>query len=678
MQVQGTPQVFRRSPWWTGLLLLGLALGCYWPALHGERLWDDHAHLTAPELQSTVGLARIWFDIFATQQYYPVLHSAFWIEHQLWGDATLGYHLVNVLLHATAAGLLILILRRLKVPGAVFAGLIFVVHPVCVESVAWMSEQKNTLSLVFYLLAALAYLRFDRERDQSAGTWAYFLASFLFSLALLTKSVTATLPAALLVIIWWQRGRLLWRRDVLPLLPWFAVAIASGLFTAWVERKLIGAEGAAFDLTLAQRTLLAGRVIWFYLGKLLWPARLIFFYPRWNVASAAAGWVGYLGAAVAITATLWFVRRQWRGPLAAWLLFVGSLFPVLGFFNVYPFIHSYVADHFQYQASLGVITVVAAGAALLLAAASAPFRLAGSIAGAALIATLGMLSRSQSRIYVDTHSLYTATVERNPECWMAQNNLGTELMDLNSPSQLPRAVGYFEAALRLNPDYAEAHTNLGNALLKLSGRLDDVIAHYQEAVRLNPNIAEAHYNLGSAWSKLPGRLTSAVAEYQEAVRLKPSLADAHYNLGNALMKMPDRVNDAIAAYQEAVRLKPDLADAHYMLGNALTKMPDRSNDAIAQYQAALRLRPDYAEAHNNLGSVWSNMPGRLNDAMTQYQAALRLRPDFAEAEYNLAVALLQLPGRIDEARAHLEAFLRLRPDHDQARQLLAKIQASIP
>ena len=245
MQGHSAPQASRAGLWWTAALILALTLACYWPALRGEMVWDDDAHVTRPEIRSVAGLWQIWANLRATQQYYPLLHSAFWVEHRLWGDATLGYHLANVLLHAAAAGLLVLLLRRLGVPGAWLAGLLFAVHPVCVESVAWISEQKNTLSLVFYLLAALAYLRFDRDRGRPAAGRAYAAASMLFVCALLTKTVTATLPAALLVVFWWRRGRLSWRRDVLPLTPWFVCALASGLFTSWVERRFGGAEGLA-------------------------------------------------------------------------------------------------------------------------------------------------------------------------------------------------------------------------------------------------------------------------------------------------------------------------------------------------------------------------------------------------------------------------------------------------
>ncbi len=382
------PPSVRVRFWWTAVLIVGLTLVAYWPALQGKPLWDDDAHLTKPELQSISGLGRIWTDPHATQQYYPLLHSAFWFEHAAFGDATLGYHLANVLLHATDAILLVLILTRLGIPGAPLAGLLFAVHPVCVESVAWISEQKNTLSLAFYLLSALAYLKFDALRGRRQASRYYALALVLFVFALLAKTVTATLPAALLVVFWWQRGRLGWKRDVLPLVPWFALAAVCGAVTAVVERKLIGAEGAQFDLTLVERCLLAGRVVWFYLGKLVWPADLAFIYRRWNVGADAGAWTLALAAAALLTAALWLVRGRSRGPLAAWLFFVGSLFPALGFFNVYPFVFSFVADHFQYLACIGILTGASAGAATALARAPRRFQAAGWGLGAAVVATL--------------------------------------------------------------------------------------------------------------------------------------------------------------------------------------------------------------------------------------------------------------------------------------------------
>ncbi|SPE39993.1 Tetratricopeptide TPR_2 repeat protein (fragment) [Candidatus Sulfopaludibacter sp. SbA3] len=333
-------------------LLACATLVAYLPALHGGLLWDDSSHVTKADLQSLHGLWRIWLDLGATQQYYPLLHTAFWLEHWAWGDAVLGYHLANVAMHALSACLVVMIVRRLSLPGAWLAGFVFALHPVCVEAVAWISEQKSTLSGVFYLAAALTYLQFDQTRRKSR----YLLALGLFLLALMSKTVTGTLPAALLVVFWWQRGRIEGKRDVLPLVPWFALGASAGLFTAWVEQdsRFIGAQGTHYALTVVGRLLLAGRVPWFYASKVLWPWDLMFIYPRWRIDPGQ--WWQYLfplGMA-AVAAVLVVLARRTRGPLAGFLIFAGTLFPVLGFLNVYPFRYSYVADHFQYLACLGI------------------------------------------------------------------------------------------------------------------------------------------------------------------------------------------------------------------------------------------------------------------------------------------------------------------------------------
>jgi tetratricopeptide (TPR) repeat protein len=544
------------------LLVFGLVLACYWPALRGGRLWDDKGHITRPDLQSWSGLLRIWTDVHATQQYYPVLHSAFWVEHCLWGDATIGYHLLNVFLHATSCCLVAFILRRLwgsragGSPAAVvppgtewLAALIFAAHPVCVESVAWIAEQKNTLSLVFYLLAVLAYLNFDERRR-----WAsYALASGLFLLALGTKTVTATLPAALLVILWWRKGRLSWRRDVAPLSLWFVLAMAAGLVTAWVERNLIGAEGPSFDLPIGQRLLLPGRVIWFYLGKLFWPSGLIFIYPHWNLAADAAEWYGWLAAALAVTAALWLIRRRSRGPLAGWLFFVGSLAPALGFFNVYPFIYSYVADHFQYLASLGIIVTVAAGIGGFLGRAPPPVRAVGVALCGLLVGTLAVLANRQSASYRDVVTLYRETLARNPACWMAYNNLGVELA---ADGHKAEAITLYEQALRINSNYAEVHNNLAFELEKLPGRGWEALSHYEQALQIKPDYVTAHLNMAEFLARLPGREPEAIVHYEAALRLRPDDAAAHNNLA-IIYAREGRFDDARKQWELALSLKPN-------------------------------------------------------------------------------------------------------------------------
>ncbi len=656
-------------------------LVAYLPAVRGGFVWDDDAHVTRPALRSLDGLRRIWFELGATQQYYPLLHSAFWFEHRLWGDSVVGYHLANILLHAAAACLVVAIMRRLALPGAWLAGLVFALHPVNVESVAWISEQKNTLSAVFCLGAAYVYLAFDRDRRPGQ----YALALVLFVLALMTKSVTATLPAALLVVFCWKRGRLGWRSDVLPLVPWLTIGAAAGLFTAWVERSMIAAQGAADALAWPARLLLPGRVIWFYLGKLAWPADLMFVYPHWRV-DASEGWQ-YLfpAAALALALGLWFLAVRARGPLrrasagalAGFLVFAGTLFPALGFFNVFPFVYSYVADHFQYVASLGIIVPASAG--LALAAGSlgdGAARLLARAGAGALLGTLGVLTWLQSATYRDVQTLYLATLAKNPDCWMAHANLGVAWSMV--PGRMNDAVAQFEEALRLNPGDAEAHNDLGVVLSLMPGRQDDAIAQYEAALRLRPGFAGAHNNLGHALVGMPGRLDEAVAHYEEALRLEPGNAEAHNNLASAWLQSPGRLDDAVAQCEEALRLEPGYALAHYNLGVALSRMPGRLDDAVTQYQEAIRLKPGYVEAHTNLANVLSVLPGRLDDAIAQYRESLRLDPDLAEVHYNMGLALSRAPGRLGEAIAQFQEAILLRPDRAEAHNELGAALSAIP
>jgi tetratricopeptide (TPR) repeat protein len=500
----------------------------YLPALNGGLLWDDDLYVTRPALQSFHGLWRIWFDLGTTAQYYPLLYSAFWAEHRLWGDAMLGYHLINVLLHVAAACLVVSIAKRLSLPGAWLAGYLFALHPVCVESVAWISEQKSTLSAVFYLGAALTYLRFDQTRRRSH----YFLALALFVFALLAKTVTVTLPAALLIVLWWQRKRLSWKRDAMPLLPWFALGATAGLVTAWMERRYVHAEGASFALTLGERCLLAGRVIWFYLGKVLWPVNLMFTYPRWKVDPTAGGQYLFPIGLLGLVAGLWLLGRRYRGALAGFLFFVGTLFPALGFFNVFPFIYSYVADHFQYLATLGILVPSACGLAMTRERFPAARKLLPAVVGV-LLATLFVLTWRQSGMYRDAETLYRETLRRNPASWMAHNNLGVILAEI--PGRLPEAIAEFEASLRLNPDNRQAENNLGNALLTIPGGVPKAIPHLQAALALNPNLEETHYNLALALS-VTGRIPEAIAEYEAALRLRPDFPAARKNLGRLLEK----------------------------------------------------------------------------------------------------------------------------------------------
>jgi len=641
-----------------GLIFVSIFLA-YFPVLQGGLLWDDSSHITRPDLRSLHGLWRIWTELTATQQYYPLLHSAFWIEHRIWGDAMLGYHLTNLVLHATAACLVATIARRLLLPGAWLAAFVFALHPVGVEAVAWISEQKSTLSAVLFLASALVYLRFDTSRKRLH----YCLGAALFVMAILAKTVTATLPAALLVVLWWKYGCLGWRRDVLPLIPWFVFGASAGLFTAWVEWRFVGARGSDFDLSFLDRLLLGGRVICFYAAKVIWPADLIFTYPRWSIDAHVLWQYLFPALVIASAAGLWFVARRSRGPLAGMLFFCGTLFPVLGFLNVYPFRFSYVADHFQYLASLGIILPATSG--LIVATRQLSSGAAGrSLILATLVIVLGVLSWRQSEVYTDEETLYRSTLARNPNSWMAHHNLAKVLAD--RPGGLPEAIAEYEASLRIYPDFAETHNNLGNALSQIPGRLPDAARELERAVQLDPEYAHGRYNLANVLSRIPGKAPEAVAEYQAALRIIPNFAEAHHNLGITLAQMPGRLPDAIREYQVALQIDPGLAEGHNDLGKALSEMAGRLGDGLAECNEAIRINPNFPAAYNNIGIILSRMPGRLPDAIAAYQNALRIAPGYAEAHNNLGSALAQ-SGRLLDAIAEFKIALKIAPGFADAR-----------
>jgi protein O-mannosyl-transferase len=611
-------RAFGPKDWFFVVALVVAVLLVYQPAWHGGLLWDDDMHVTRPELRSWHGLYRIWFDVGATLQYYPLLHTAFWIEHELWGDAAFGYHLVNILLHATAALMVALILRRLKVPGAYLAAAIFALHPIQVESVAWITEQKNTLSALFYLGSLLVYLRFDQTRKMSSYGWALLL----FMLGILTKTVIATLPGALLVIFWWQRGRLSWKNDVLPLVPFFLLGAGGGMITAWWELQINHCVGPDFTLTLVERFLIAGRTAWILLWKLLWPTQLTFIYPRWQIDTGI--WWQYvfpLGA-VGLLVALWSIRRWVRAPLAAVLFFGGTLFPVLGFFNLYTFRYSFVANHYQYLAGLGIITLVAAGAALLLTRQELWNGLGGYALCLVPLAILAGLTSQQSRMYADSETLYRTTIAENPDCWMARNNLGMVLLDRG---QTDEAMFLFQKALEIKPDYAEGHYLLGLALVA-RGRLDEAIAHCQRALEIKPDYAEAHNNLGCLLRDR-GRLVEATAHFRTALEIDPNYAQARDNLGSLLVGL-GKIDEGIAQWDMLIRLQPSNVRALNQLAWLLATGPEASvrngPRAVALAEQAVKLTGGREPAIlGTLAAAYAEV-GRFPEAVKTAREAAKL------------------------------------------------------
>jgi tetratricopeptide (TPR) repeat protein len=537
----------------------------------GGYIWDDDAFVTAnPVLRAGWdGLRRLWFVFGATDQYYPMAYSSFWLEYQVWGYWATGSHVVNALLHALNAWLLWKVLRRLHMPGAWLAAFIFALHPVEVESVAWITERKNVLSMTFYLLAALAYFRFQppAERDSVRDWRFYALAALLFLCALWTKTVTCTLPAALLLVAWWKQERIQWR-DVWPLLPLFVIGAGMGLMTGWMEKHVIGAKGNDWSLTLAQRFLIAGRAPWFYMSKLLWPEPLIFFYPRWHL-DAGAWWQWLFPAATAaLVAGFWLARRRiGKAPLVAAGFFLVTLFPALGFIDVYPFRYSFVADHFQYLASVGPIALAAAGIVAACRFLEARSRLLPPALCALLLVTLGILTWRQGWMYSDLDTFYRTIIARNPGCWMAYDNLAFQRLEHQRTDE---SITLSRQALAIKPDDPEAHVNLANALT-VKGRTADAETLYRQALDIRPDFPEAHSDLGNVLL-FKGDAEGAIEQYRAAIAIRPSYAEAHNNLGFAFLQ-EKRFDQAIAEFRKALAIQPDYAQAQANLNNTLAQRP---------------------------------------------------------------------------------------------------------
>jgi len=616
-----------------GLLLVAGVFVAYLPAMHGGFLWDDDVYviqnilLTAPD-----GLKRIWFSFDSPSQYFPLTYTTFRLERSLWGLNPLGYHWVNLLLHTANALLVWRLLQRLKLPGAWLAAAIFALHPVQVESVAWITERKNVLSLFFYLLSLLSWVSFLQE---SAGRgWRHYGLTLLFyALALFSKTTACTLPAALLLILWLKGNPINWRR-LIQVIPFLALGLGMGLLTVWWERYHQGTQGKQFSLSWLERLLVASHAVWFYAGKLFWPVKLTFSYPRWTIDPANPLAYGWLAAGVGLGVAVGYARRFWgRGLEVAILFFVATLSPLLGFVMLFTFRYTFVADHYQYVASLGLMALAAGGLTVALGFWEKKTPWLKPVLCGGLLGLLGLLTWRQAGTYADLVTLWQTTIARNPDCWMAHDNLGNELAQKD---RLDEAISHFQEAIRLKPDLAEAYNNLGNALGR-KGQIDAAIDQYQQAIRLKPDYAEAYNNLGAAFDK-KGLIDAAIDQYQQAIRLKPLLAAAYFDLGNALGRK-GQIDAAIDQYQQAIRLKPDYAEAYNNLGAAFDRK-GLIDAAIDQYQETVRLKPDDAEAHYNLGAAFDRK-GLIDAAISQYQETIRLKPDDAEARSNLARVLGQ-------------------------------------
>ena len=604
------------------LALAVLAVVVYLPALRdGFVSWDDYKFVVGNDaLTSLPGLRRIWSSIELPASFpnYPLLFTIYWLEHHLWGLNPVGYHATNIVLHAVNTVLVFVLMRALGTTAWVggLTAALFAVHPMQVESVVWVTERKNVLSGVFYLLAFLFYVRHRRS-----GRWHWYgLCLAAFVMALLSKTATMVLPASLLVFELVQE-----RRTIVAVLVRVAPMVALGGAAALVT-SIVESRGATPSLSLLTRLLLAPAALWFYVGKFIVPFPLLPIYPQWQVSAAAPSWWLPLLGTVGVAVVLW----RWSPPaLVRWGMghFTCTLLPVHGLVSFGYMQFSFVGDRFVYVACIGLAVGLAVGLAHARRGRAARF--VTVFVGAWVLVLAGLTWRQQA-YWKDSETLWTYVVRGNPGSWAAHNNLAMTLMD---DDRLDAAQEHLRAALRERPDYATGQVNMA-MLLYRRGDFVGSEEYSRRALALVPKLADAHSNLGLAL-QAQGKVEDAEVEYREALRLFPDKAELHYNLANALLGR-GRVTEAVAEFERALLLKPDLAQAHTNLAGALVGL-GRSDEATVHLRQVVEFKPQDADARYNLG-VALLRSGRTSEAIASLQAALQLRPQFPRAREKLAEA----------------------------------------
>ena len=669
---------------------LGLLVAVpYLPAmLWGGFVWDDNTYVKVDPVRDVSGLWQIWFSPSALEEeghYWPITYTTFWLEHKLWGFAPAGYHIVNVLLHLANTLLLWHLLRRLAVPGAWMVAAVFAVHPLHVESVAWVFERKDVLSGLFYLSAALMWMRFvEQPRPRS-----YVYSLVLYAAALLSKSIAVTLPASLLIWHWWKQGRVT-STDLLRLVPFFVVGLVIALGDLAAYRSVHHKE---FDFSLIERALIAARALWFYADKLLWPTNLAVIYPRWDIHAADLLAWGYLVGAVALALALWHFRPQvGRGPLAGALFFAITLSPTLGFVDYNYMEYAFVADRYQYLAGIGVMAVVIGAAAYGIRRLSGSWQ-KGALGGAAVVLILlGLLTWRQASIYRDDETFNRHIIALNPQAWNAHLNLGKALYD---QGRYEEALEVARVAVEQDPDYFKVHISLGAVLSEL-GRFEEAENHLRRAIALNPQARDAHLNLGDALYK-QGRYEEALEVARVAVEQDQDSFKAHINLGAVLSElghfeeaenhlrraialnpqdvdlsqklaaklaevlMPQgRYAEAIDVLAQAVALDPassQVAELHFLMGMAA--QDNGQPEAAKYYMRAFELDPRHTKSIRRLAHLRLEQQ-RYDEALEFFQRLVEIDPGDATAYGNMGIVLFYL-GRSDEALRSFDQALSLDP-----------------
>jgi tetratricopeptide (TPR) repeat protein len=651
--------------------------------------YDDNLYVYEnPEVARGLTLKGIlWaFTHVHSSNWHPLTWISHMLDCQFYGLNPGGHHLTNILLHTATAILLFLVLRRMTgfLWRSAFVAAVFAIHPLRVESVAWVAERKDVLSGVFFMLTIGAYVRYvEKFKVQNPKSKVYYgLTLLFFALGLMCKPMLVTLPFVLLLLDYWPLGRVEggeWRVTrfgvqvpqlhpeclrgstlnhlLCEKLPLFGLAAASGMVTIFAQTEAIQSF-KQISLPLRVGNALISCVA--YLGQMFWPSDLALLYPFMAKGVGVSEVVLSLVLLAGISTGVFVLRRQRPYLLTGWLWYLIMLVPIIGIVQVGAQAR---ADRYTYLPQIGLYLLLTWAVADLCAGRRHRRVVLGGCA-TIILGALIFCARTQASYWRNSESLWTHTLACTSNNDVAHNGLGNAFLQKGSVEE---AIVHFQKALKINPNYAEAHNNLGNVLLQ-KGRVDEAIVHYQRALAITPDYAEACYNLGNALLQ-KDNVDESILQFQKALQIRPGYAEAHNNLGIALLRKGN-VDEATVHFQKALEIKPDHAEAHNNLGNALLRK-GRVDEAIIHFQKALEIKPDHAEAHFNLGNALLQK-GSVDEAMVHYQKALEIKPDHAETHYNLGNALLQ-KGSVDEAIVHYRKALEIKPDYAEAHNNLGSV-----
>jgi tetratricopeptide (TPR) repeat protein len=627
-----------QPPITVSILLFVAVLVTFSGTLHNDFVGYDDPEYVTGNSHVRQGLQNaLWaFQSIDAGNWHPLTWISHMLDCQIFGLKPSGHHFTSMLIHACTSVLLFIFLRRSTSaiwPSAAAAAL-FGLHPLRVESVAWVAERKDVLSAFFWMAALWTYSNYARADEHSASgggqsrrKW-YLATLVLFVMGIMSKPMVVTFPIVLLLLDYWPFQRLgsnaqpvnvrLNRRILLEKVPFVLLAVAAAITTFVVQSK---AGAVVSDSSLTAQLGNVPVSYCRYLTKWFWPSNLAVFYPResWTILTVT----GAVLVLVAISTALWFQRNARPWLLVGWLWFLVVLGPVIGLVQAG---EQAMADRYSYLPSIGIVFILAWGWKDLTRRWPVLRSLSAAIAMVAIV-LCSMLTMRQIHFWKDTTSLFEHAIRVTENNYLAHNNLGV-VMD--HAGRLAEARVEFETAIKEKPNYAEGHNNLGLTLAKL-GSEAEALQHYQQAIRLKPGYADPHNNLALLLEHR-GDLAEAIEQYLTAIRLRPDYADVHYNLGIAFARAR-RFDEAIAQFGEVVKYRPDSADAHNNMGVALDQKGDIAA-AVREYMAALSLNPKYTRAHFNLGVALARL-GRLDDAIAEFEQAIRLEPNYVEARKNL-------------------------------------------